>query len=310
MRRPLGIMGVFVSAMVWSMAFGTEVYATETFANVTGQECRVCHIDPLGGGSLTEVGEGYLLSITPAGSAGNEEPHRAKSAPVLVKTVFRYLHIVTAFLWFGTILYVHIVLKPAYASKGLPPGEVRVGLASMVVMAATGSLLMYYKVPDSGLLLTSRFGILLLIKIVLFAVMVSTALFAVFVIGPKLKQRQPSTVFESREYTLTRLAGFDGEGGRPAFIAYKDKVYDVSESPLWKGGSHMKRHQAGDDLTLMLKQAPHGDEKILAMPEVGRLGQVSEKRPEQRYRGPFFILAYLNLALVFLILFVLAIWRE
>jgi len=48
------------------------------------------------------------------------------------------LHLLTAVFWFGTIFYVHLVLKPAYASKGLPRGEVRVGLASMAVMAVTG----------------------------------------------------------------------------------------------------------------------------------------------------------------------------
>ncbi|MDX1765229.1 MAG: cytochrome b5 domain-containing protein [bacterium] len=128
-------------------------------------------------------------------------------------------------------------------------------------------------------------------------------------ISPKLKQKQPSSISESGEYTLSRLAGFDGEAGRPAFIAYQNKVYDVSQSPLWKGGAHMRRHQAGNDLSPMLKQAPHGEEKILAMPEVGRLSAVSEKTPEQRYQGPFFILAYINLALVFVILFVLALWR-
>jgi len=41
---------------------------------------------------------------------------------------------------------VHLVLKPAYASKGLPSGEVKVGLVSMAVMAITGSVLTYYKV--------------------------------------------------------------------------------------------------------------------------------------------------------------------
>ena len=306
MLRSPGGLGVFFLTKILSVTLAAEVHATEAFANATGQACRVCHTDPLGGGSLTELGEGYLLSIT---SVRTEKSQKKQSEPVLIRMVFRYLHIATAFLWFGTILYVHIVLKPAYASKGLPPGEVRVGLASMVVMAVTGSVLTYYKVPDPGLLLTSRFGILLLIKIALFTVMVSTALLAVLVIGPKLKQRQASSVSESGEYTLSRLAGFDGGAGRPAFIAYQGSVYDVSKSPLWKEGAHMQRHQAGNDLTQMLNQAPHGEEKVLAMPEVGRLTEVIEKTRKPRHQALFFFLAYFNLALVFVILLVLALWR-
>lgn len=300
----LGI--ILLAAVIWLTGAAANVYATEEYAAATGRECGVCHVDPLGGGALTDLGKGYLLSIS---AAGSEKPTGRKAVSVMMRRVARYLHIVTAFLWFGTILYVHIILKPAYASKGLPPGEVRVGLVSMAVMAVTGSVLAYYKIPDAGLLLTTRFGILLLVKIALFGVMVSTGLFAVFVIGPKLKKKQASSISESGEYTLTRLAGFDGDADSLAFIAYQGKVYDVSKSPLWKKGTHMQRHRAGNDLTHMLQQAPHGEEKVLAMPEVGRLTEAREGTQKPRYQGPFFFLAYLNLAVVFVILFVLALWR-
>jgi len=31
-----------------------------------------------------------------------------------------YIHFLTAIFWFGTILYVHLILKPTYAVGGLP----------------------------------------------------------------------------------------------------------------------------------------------------------------------------------------------
>jgi len=108
---------------------------------------------------------------------------------------------------------------------------------------------------------------------------------------------------------LSRLTGFDGDADRPAFIAYHGKVYDVSKSPLWKKGAHMQRHHAGNDLTDMLRQAPHGEEKVLAMPEVGRLTEAKERAPELRIQGRFVSLSYLNLALVFIILAILTLWR-
>ena len=38
-----------------------------------------------------------------------------------------FLHLLTAVMWFGTILYVHLLPKPAYASRGLPRGGLIVG---------------------------------------------------------------------------------------------------------------------------------------------------------------------------------------
>ena len=37
--------------------------ATEEIAEKTDKECQHCHLDPAGGGELTALGEGYLLSL-------------------------------------------------------------------------------------------------------------------------------------------------------------------------------------------------------------------------------------------------------
>ena len=52
-----------------------------------------------------------------------------------------------------------------------------------------------------------------------------------------------------KEYTPDELAGYNGAEGKPIYIAHDGKVYDVSESKLWRNGVHMKRHHAGNDLT-------------------------------------------------------------
>jgi predicted heme/steroid binding protein len=67
---------------------------------------------------------------------------------------------------------------------------------------------------------------------------------------------------KSRKFTLEELARYDGQDGRPAFIAYIGKVYDVSRSFLWQGGKHQVVHFAGTDLTTALTQAPHGPESM------------------------------------------------
>lgn len=55
---------------------------------------------------------------------------------------------------------------------------------------------------------------------------------------------------------------YNGENGKSAYIIYKGKVYDVTESRLWKNGKHMGRHKAGEDMTDFISMAPH-DEKVL-----------------------------------------------
>ncbi len=77
------------------------------------------------------------------------------------------------------------------------------------------------------------------------------------------------------------LAAFDGNG-RPAYVSYQGKVYDVSASRFWKGGQHARRHQAGRDLTAEMTAAPHGPDVLGRVPEVGEL----EKSPPAPGRVP------------------------
>jgi predicted heme/steroid binding protein len=73
-----------------------------------------------------------------------------------------------------------------------------------------------------------------------------------------------------QEFTLAELAAFDGRDGRPAYVAYKGTVYDVSDSPMWPGGDHEDQHRAGDDMTWEHEDAPH-DVYVTDFPQVGHL---------------------------------------
>ncbi len=61
------------------------------------------------------------------------------------------------------------------------------------------------------------------------------------------------------------------KNGKPAFIAYKGKVYDVTESSFWLDGDHLGMHNAGKDLTEELEMAPHRDENLQRVKLVGEL---------------------------------------
>lgn len=211
-------------------------------------------------------------------------------------------------MWFGTILYVHIILRPGYAARGLPKGEVALGMASMAVMGITGILLMVSKIKSLNVLYTSSWGIVLSIKIILYIIMVSSALFVVFFIGPKLKKGIKKTDISRPEvFDPVTLSVFDGKEEMPAYIVYKEKVYDVTGLKLWKEGTHI-RHSAGHDLTDALAKAPHGEEKFEGLKVVGSYN-ASLRPPKSPAQKAFYFIAYVNLVLVFCVLFVIAFWR-
>ena len=83
--------------------------------------------------------------------------------------------------------------------------------------------------------------------------------------------RKEEKIPELKKFTLEELVKYDGKEGRPAYVAYKGKVYDVSESALWSDGDHMGIHEAGRDLTADMEDAPHDDDNVLGMPVVGEL---------------------------------------
>jgi predicted heme/steroid binding protein len=74
-----------------------------------------------------------------------------------------------------------------------------------------------------------------------------------------------------RKFTRKELRFYDGREGRPAFTAYNGLVYDVSNSYFWRGGRHLVVHDAGEDLTAEMAEAPHGIDMLEAFPVVGIL---------------------------------------
>lgn len=278
--------------------------ATEELAARTGKRCAACHADPAGGGPLTAEGEAYreadrpAPSVLPRGTAGR-----------VVRFAAGFLHVLVGVLWFGTILYVHLLLKPAYAAKGLPRGELMVGWISIVAIAATGLVLAAYRVPSPKALVTTRFGVLLSIKVALYLVMVATAFIVTFVVGPRLRKKAGPVDASRHDPTPEELSRCDGKEGRPAWFAYKGQVYDATGNRLWRGGVHVGRHPAGADLTDALKHAPHGEEKVLGLPRVGALIPPGAPVKRPLHEKGFFFMTYLNLGLVVAILFIISLWR-
>jgi predicted heme/steroid binding protein/uncharacterized membrane protein len=94
-------------------------------------------------------------------------------------------------------------------------------------------------------------------------------------LGPPEIIIQRHTILSGRhdmiELSVEELSRYDGKEGRPVYVAHQGKVYDVSKSPLWKTGVHMKRHASGRDLSVDIGGAPHGPEVLERCPQVGTI---------------------------------------
>ncbi|HHT9146377.1 MAG TPA: thiamine pyrophosphate-dependent enzyme, partial [Candidatus Wunengus sp. YC61] len=76
---------------------------------------------------------------------------------------------------------------------------------------------------------------------------------------------------EEKIFTTAELSKCDGKDGRPAYFAYKGKVYETTGSDRWADGTHYNMHFAGSDLTEALVEAPHGEEVFERFKVVGVL---------------------------------------
>lgn len=95
-----------------------------------------------------------------------------------------------------------------------------------------------------------------------------------------------------KELSPEELKNFDGKEDRPAYVAAGGKVYDVSKSPMWKGGEHMAQHKAGSDLSADLERAPHGTEIFERVEEVGTLADQAPASAKSPPSWALFLLGF------------------
>ncbi len=72
-------------------------------------------------------------------------------------------------------------------------------------------------------------------------------------------------------FKLSELKAYNGKEGKPAYLAFKGNVYDVSQSKLWINGIHAGKHAAGNDLTESMAEAAHNEEVLSRVRIVGQL---------------------------------------
>lgn len=94
--------------------------------------------------------------------------------------------------------------------------------------------------------------------------------------GLEKKLTHPADHSYSDKINLTKeeLKNYNGQDGKPAYVAVEGIIYDVTQSRLWRGGVHDPgegKIQAGEDLTEAIQESPHGKKNLERFPVVGSL---------------------------------------
>ncbi len=292
--RSLRCITIIITLVLLNFSLSKQVTATPEYSYQTDKPCSYCHEDPNGGGTLTKQGENFEN----ADYVLKEKPTSTWKTPF--RLVIGFFHILAALIWFGTIFYIHLFIKPSSFTSGLPLRERVLGWVCIVTVGTTGTILTILKIPSVDKLWTTTFGIVWIVKVSLFVLMVVVAALATSIINKKMRKQA-----KSRPQVLSSA---DGKEGRPAYIAYAGDIYDVSTSKLWSDGIHMGRHFAGADLTPSLKDAPHGSEVLERIRKVGKYIEAEKKGPGKAF-GVFVFLAYLVLFLMLGIILCVAYWN-
>ncbi|MBN2126700.1 MAG: CopD family protein [Deltaproteobacteria bacterium] len=302
------------SLLILQSGSPSKVMATQQYAADTGKGCIFCHQESTGG-QLKTPGFAYIRNgyrypvpkrILDRAESLQDSFHKS------VRFIVGYLHLLAAVVFFGAIFYIHIFVGPKKLRGGIPREERILGVSCMLVLAVTGAYLTWVRMDRWEQFFNNTFGLMLSIKILLFLLMVAIGVTAITVVHRKMAKeaKAPGPGSDGDEITFANLSRFDGAGGKPAYVAYENRVYDVSESPKWKDGRHFGKHGAGADLTDALKGAPHGPEVFEKIRVVGDIasGEDGAKRSEPAH-GIFHVMAYANLVIIFLILACISIWR-
>ncbi len=82
----------------------------------------------------------------------------------------------------------------------------------------------------------------------------------------------------TKKFSSEDLKQFDGSNGKPLYVVFKGKVYDLTTSQLWLEGKHMGMHTRNDDLAEAIKTAPHTEDNVFRFPVCWRISRTQSCR--------------------------------
>jgi predicted heme/steroid binding protein len=302
---------ILVVALIFSIVclLPEATAARPQFAQFTGNPCSTCHISPQGGGPLKPEGEEFKGKLKNL-DIPMDQNLRISTGQRLLHLVLYLIHIPFGVAWVGLFLY---IFAPALRRRSLvipPRPYIRQMVYGAIVVLITGPLMAVSRMKIVPGLFTTRFGLLLLVKIAaVLALLTATValLWHSTVLLARRYKRLARSLDAGSELELTSddLLLFSGQEKRKALVAVDGRIYDVTGRNLWRRGIHPGGHHAGHDLTNAFGGAPHGKEVFERVTPVGRV-LIPETKAR---RGPMSWAMMLGVTASGIILLVVALWR-
>lgn len=114
--------------------------------------------------------------------------------------------------------------------------------------------------------------------IIVISIIVSVGIVVGALYATKTKEEvlPPTNQPEQIEVTTTELKQADGKNNNKCWLAVDGKVYEISQSALWKDGQHTPSNEqayCGADMTEAMNAAPHGRKKLDQLTVIGTIKQ-------------------------------------
>jgi predicted heme/steroid binding protein len=302
------MMFVFLSMFLMVLISPGDTLARSEFARLTGKACGYCHVSPLGGGSLNQEGIVFRKNLHEM-DIPTDPALRLSTGQKLLHILLWLIHIPFGVGWL--VLFIFAFL-PSLKKGGLGFSP-RLYISRIIIFAAAtgvaGTFMVYIKSLGMPDLFSTRFGMLLLVKItavLTFTIATAVLLWNTTILLSKRYRELASSLGSDKVLDLSPedLRLFDGSDKRSAIVAVDGKLYNVTGMNLWRNGIHPGGHRAGIDLTMALARAPHGKDVFERMVPAGNLLD----KPQRVLPGSRWAV-FLGLASAAVILLVVVLWR-
>ena len=314
----------FAALLALSPLLAEEARATQIFADQTVKNCDFCHIGRPDNLEFTADGNLFVQNYYRLPSAENGPPKTGLRASLerYLRQFLLVVHAAAAVALAGAAIFLGFVRRPL-AREALPPEERKFIWASMGLAIVCGALLLPFVYVPGNEFWHSTYGTYLGIKLVLTNLLVLLVTARLIVARRTAGPRKEAEIFLAHPdfsrftaFSTADLRHFNGRKGRRALIAFKGKVYDVTNARHWNDGLHLNRHSAGTDLTSAIASAPHGEAVLHAAREVGTydaartVSGCDELRRLDASVGRFNVLSWASAAVAAGLAVTLAFWRS
>ncbi len=332
MKRAMGARSIainkFISIAISCLGLSlcaTPAWASQHITDQTGKKCEYCHVGQPDLLTFTAEGEQFVknYNLLPKKRVLDAVSFRG----ALLKKIRRVLlavHAVAATALLGSVIFIGLAAIPRVEEHDVPPATSRFLWLSLTLAGIGGGALLPFTIGQNDGLWTTAMGAYLVIKMVLFASLFALMAFAAATAakaGQARKQVEGDMCAKDLAGRFTKfspadLKMFTGRHGWRALIAFKGKVYDVTENERWKYGVHFGKHSAGRDMTDEIKGAPHSESALANVSAVGEYDPHSKQsgavslQELKKLTVRYYNIMKLSVGIAIALAAVAATWRE